>query len=947
MALVQCSPFFVPAGSRRSRRTPMTTSNHWTDCIRAFLHDPPDKSLSVKDHEGRTLANLAVALAIPEDQARHQAQKEADWLASACERLPLPKGTLWQDNKPLPDTQQRFNRIPADELQRCSSIDGSNPQPCATQHVRSQALKATDIIADIRKRHPNERAAAYALWRLLPEELPELCQLPGDTRLRDHSIIDHADAATAACAALRESQQADLLVFSLGPVQSFISQGRSLRDLWTGSYLLSWLTFQGMIPILEAIGPWAITSPGLRGNALCDWWLGQKEQGVVVDDNGSPLAPKNTSDLHYAGIPNSFTALVPREQAADLSQACQQAVQRAWRSMCLSVQSSLRKAWGEDGWDSQWQEQCDRVWDCRCLHVPFIQVNSSIGIIEETERLHSLYQRLVGEVPQAVVDAGHLAECLGSDAPGYVSAKGQGLWTMANELAQRVLEADKRARRVPSHEAMDDHREKCALMDGFSVMGPSGDTRTNHDWWKGADEKLRRLAKGDRPLARLRSSERLSAPGLVKRFAFDYFFRAVCGRMEFRDTRQAAMADWVHRLNKHEPKAWKQFEAKVARINDACEDDDIDPWTAYELLDPSRRDAGWWRGWSPTDHRNMLNELDQLLHKAKEHHLPEPRPYYAVLVADGDHMGKYLRGEEGPSFAQAYHPWMSDFLGSKGARDDLLQRVRPQGMAAQLAFSAALNRFTSGAAQHIQSHQGTCVYAGGDDVLAILPVATCLYAAAELARVFQREVGGTLTAGIAIVHSSDDLRSAISTARKAESYAKACGRDGLALTIARRSGDVTTAYCPWRFRGTEDSDNTRNLAHDWQEMARILAGQSPRWIHHLLNEQEVLRKMPLEAVWARARHLLLHGQEGELRKKAELDHGLAFPKLLDHFQEIWADSSIGMKSRDGFVQRAKTQNSEEAHAWLVDQFLVWCEHAAWLARFHDKSVREPATESAS
>ena len=33
----------------------------------------------------------------------------------------------------------------------------------------------------------------------------------------------------------------ELLLFQLGPVQESIAQARSTRDLWSGSYLLSWL----------------------------------------------------------------------------------------------------------------------------------------------------------------------------------------------------------------------------------------------------------------------------------------------------------------------------------------------------------------------------------------------------------------------------------------------------------------------------------------------------------------------------------------------------------------------------------------------------------------------------------------------------------------------------------------------------------------------------------
>jgi hypothetical protein len=37
-----------------------------------------------------------------------------------------------------------------------------------------------------------------------------------------------------------------LLKLQIGPVQDFIAQARSTRDLWSGSYLLSWLMAAGL-----------------------------------------------------------------------------------------------------------------------------------------------------------------------------------------------------------------------------------------------------------------------------------------------------------------------------------------------------------------------------------------------------------------------------------------------------------------------------------------------------------------------------------------------------------------------------------------------------------------------------------------------------------------------------------------------------------------------------
>jgi CRISPR-associated protein Cmr2 len=46
-----------------------------------------------------------------------------------------------------------------------------------------------------------------------------------------------------------------LMVFSLTPVQGFITTARKLRDYWSGSILLSWLAFEGLRWVMENLGP--------------------------------------------------------------------------------------------------------------------------------------------------------------------------------------------------------------------------------------------------------------------------------------------------------------------------------------------------------------------------------------------------------------------------------------------------------------------------------------------------------------------------------------------------------------------------------------------------------------------------------------------------------------------------------------------------------------------
>jgi CRISPR-associated protein Cmr2 len=90
-----------------------------------------------------------------------------------------------------------------------------------------------------------------------------------------------------------------LLSFSLGPVQTFIGAARSVRDLWTGSYLLSWLTFRALLPVLEQHGPGALVFPDVSENPLWLW-----EQKKPLQDRLTLLEPC---------LPNRFLAEVPAD----------------------------------------------------------------------------------------------------------------------------------------------------------------------------------------------------------------------------------------------------------------------------------------------------------------------------------------------------------------------------------------------------------------------------------------------------------------------------------------------------------------------------------------------------------------------------------------------------------------------------------------------------------
>ena len=61
-----------------------SAATFWKSKLAAFLHDSPDKVLSIVDHEQR--ARRISGEILPDEAAR----KDADWMASAADRLRFP-----------------------------------------------------------------------------------------------------------------------------------------------------------------------------------------------------------------------------------------------------------------------------------------------------------------------------------------------------------------------------------------------------------------------------------------------------------------------------------------------------------------------------------------------------------------------------------------------------------------------------------------------------------------------------------------------------------------------------------------------------------------------------------------------------------------------------------------------------------------------------------------
>ncbi|MCY4560228.1 MAG: type III-B CRISPR-associated protein Cas10/Cmr2, partial [Chloroflexi bacterium] len=103
------------------------------------------------------------------------------------------------------------------------------------------------------------------------------------------------------------------LDISIGPVQGFVAQSRRTRDLWSSSYLLSFLAGHAMHGAQSAGG--IVIKPSVDEDLLYQWVSGNQAKDAPVPKLGS--------------LPNHFVVEVDTT-ASQVATAAQEGMSKAW-----------------------------------------------------------------------------------------------------------------------------------------------------------------------------------------------------------------------------------------------------------------------------------------------------------------------------------------------------------------------------------------------------------------------------------------------------------------------------------------------------------------------------------------------------------------------------------------------------------------------------------------
>lgn len=454
-----------------------------------------------------------------------------------------------------------------------------------------------------------------------------------------------------------------LFMFTVGPVQSFISKARKTQDLYAGSFILSYLCRAGMNKIKEY--------------------------------NSEIIFP----DIDNAYVPNRFLAIINGEtkveELQEIGKSVEKEVRRAFTEMGDVVLKRLRISNKPAGFDEQIKHHLEIYW----VFMPF--------------------------------DKKEYLDCYKKMGSNMGSVKNIRCFEQLEEESGRKCSID------GEHNALfykDINRRRAFI----------------------TNKALRLNDISDKYLD---DGEALGAVSFLKR-CVDRYFNLIGESYdaEFPSTPHIALTNALHRL--------EDINTEYKGISERKFDADL----VYKLKEDQNA--------SVDTQDQTAKEIYELLDKERINY----SPYYAMMLFDGDDIGKWYCGYNLKDGAI-----LKDF---------------------QTRLSKELGHFAIQLREEVLVFpRGKPIYTGGEDFLGLINLDHIVNVMKELRERFARlDLSSystyklTFSAGIAIAHYKTPLAEVLKWARRMGQEAKGrdTGKDAFGVAVLKHSGEIEKTVLPWK-----------------------------------------------------------------------------------------------------------------------------------------------------
>ncbi|MCR4430972.1 MAG: type III-B CRISPR-associated protein Cas10/Cmr2 [Tepidanaerobacteraceae bacterium] len=663
------------------------------------------------------------------------------------------------------------------------------------------------------------RFAFLFLWRFYPQIFPWMYTHPADSRTPNHSIYDHIVQVSSLASALPKPA---FLLYTISPVQSFISTARKTQDLWAGSYLLSYLTWKSIELLIEELGPDAVIYPNLLGQPLMDKWF--KEQkfnvGGIDKDFGriteeylemflktkENLFDDSIEKITIANLPNRFLAIIPHEKKY-IAEKCEKAFESELTNLAKRVTEKLCQLTEEADkekkikMERQVEGHLKSYFQVYWAVLPWMSGDINLNDKSVCNDALDEYCEVIGEDELYSLVKMIIRYSAFRKSKARLSDIGHA-YPLLIKLTERLLGARKSVRDLKISQKHNKPAGICHLCGENEIIDAN---------WE---------ALGNKHPGIIREKEKICGVCLTKRLfprVFADIFGVVEQCEEIRFPSTSEMAAVTTKKTIANPREFRYkfngFDNKIKAKNNgkgipsgnsvpALKDSPLNEIDGQWLMQESYR-----KEYFKNEYGLNVDEkdYDDIVKFLNQNNIDANR-YYAVLQMDGDHMGQWLAGKMNPEIEKTIHTRLRQLLiaESKNIKDtkDILHQKHPITPSLHQTISRKLGFFALEKVRGIveNDHWGKLIYAGGDDVLAFLPAVEALDCAFCLQEEFKKILGSkaSMSAGIVIVHHKFPLSIALTEANEAEKMAKNhYKRDAFCIKLITRSAEERVSGGKW------------------------------------------------------------------------------------------------------------------------------------------------------
>lgn len=504
-----------------------THTRFWRVKLLSYLHDLPDKTLNIPEHEEKAEQAIKDIFGSELDNVSPE-QRKADWdivkkadiWASMTDRLQLPKGSIeeFRPEKllfvhPFSGKELDFN-LGGHEESLISKINNEN--------IRTTISAEFIRLKEQKKWGRDFRRMFFSLFYILKNDLSakyrNLCLLPADTRNPNHTIFQHLDLCSAFAGArinpeTGEDDKPCLFSFWTTGVQNFIKSARSSRDLWAGSYWLSAFVAHIIARVARDLGPDSILAPDIHHQQLVSYLIFGRDNWEEMLEDGFGYPQDKLSEFIdpeqfiIPNLPNMFTAIVPESWLLKAEDRIKSAVKEFNEELAFGLVKLFADKYDAKLDKEKLQKDLSGSfgWDFAGLSLPDN---------EEFEAYREVFLKNVGSIDIAEkVDL--RSEMLPEEMRYKGKAPAPSAYHMYSSHLATLREEKKRWRHFSQNEGAYD--DKCSIGSGLEILCPPGAAgEGSRKFW----DKIHKI----NPVL-VKDKERLGPVGAVKRFFFDCYMK--------------------------------------------------------------------------------------------------------------------------------------------------------------------------------------------------------------------------------------------------------------------------------------------------------------------------------------------------------------------------------------------------------------------------------------